>query len=145
MEDVSGTLDWLKGKRIFSKLDLKNGFFQVMLAKESLPLTAVRTVMGLMQYRKLTQGLKNSTAYFERIVNATLGDLKGDTVSGFLDDLSFRTMTVKEHLRVLREVLSRVHKNGMKVKFSKCHFAKRAVEVLVHELTCLGIRPSAGH
>jgi hypothetical protein len=145
MEDVRGTLDWLSGKRIFSTLDLKDGFFQVMLAKESRPLTAVRTVMGLMQYRRLPQGLKNSPATFQRIVNATLGDLKGDTVSGFVDDISVGTTTVKEHLRVLREVLSRVHKNGMKVKFSKCHFGKRAVEVLGHEVTCLGIRPSAGH
>jgi hypothetical protein len=61
-------------------------------------------------------------------VNATLGDLKGDTVSRVVDDISVGTTTVKEHLRALREVLSRVRKNGMKVKFSKCHFGKRAVE-----------------
>jgi Reverse transcriptase (RNA-dependent DNA polymerase) len=137
----------VSGKRILSKLDLKDGFFQTMLSKESRPLTAVavRTVMGFMQYRRLSQGLKNSPATFQRMVNATLGDLKGDTVSGFVGDISVGTATVKEHLRVLREVLSRVHKNGMKVKFSKYHFGKRAVEVLGHEVTCLGIRPSAGH
>ena len=50
MEDVRGTLDWLSSKKIFLTLDLKERFFQVMLAEESRPLTAVRTVMGLMQY-----------------------------------------------------------------------------------------------
>jgi hypothetical protein len=68
MEDVRGTLDWLGGKQIFSTLDLKDGFFQVMLAEESRPLTAVRTVMGLMQYRRLPQGLKKS-CYGARAMN----------------------------------------------------------------------------
>jgi hypothetical protein len=71
MDDVRGTLDWLSSKRIFSKLDLKDGFFQAMLSKECRPLTAfvVRTLMGFMQYRRLPQGLKNSPASFQRIVN----------------------------------------------------------------------------
>jgi hypothetical protein len=46
---------------------------------------------------------------------------------------------------VLREVLSMIRKNGMKVKFSKCQLGKRAVEVLGHEVTNLVIRPSVGH
>jgi hypothetical protein len=41
MEDVRETLDWLARKKIFSTFDLKDGFFQVLLAKESRPLTAV--------------------------------------------------------------------------------------------------------
>jgi hypothetical protein len=145
MENVRTTLDWLSGKKIFSTFDLKDGFFQIVLAEGSRPLTAVRTVMGLVQYRRLPQGLKNSPATFQRIVNQTLGDLKGDTVSGFVDDISVGTETVGEHLMVLRKVLSRIRKNGMKLKLSKCSFGKRSVEVLGHEVTSLVIRPSAGH
>jgi hypothetical protein len=145
MEDVRTTLDWLSGKKIFSTFDLKDGFFQVVLAEESRPLTAVRTVMGLVQYRRLPQGLKNSPATFQRIVNQTLGDLKGDTVSGFVDDISVGTETVGEHPMVLRKVLSRIRTSGMKLKLSKCSFGKRSAEVLGHEVTSLGIRPSAGH
>jgi Reverse transcriptase (RNA-dependent DNA polymerase) len=132
MENVRTTLDWLSGKKIFSTFDLKDGFFQIVLAEGSRPLTAVRTVMGLVQYRRLPQGLKNSPATFQRIVNQTLGDLKGDTVSGFVDDISLGTETVGEHLMVLRKVLSRIRKSGMKLKLSKCSFGKRSVEVLGH-------------
>jgi hypothetical protein len=49
----------------------------VMLAEESLPLIAVRTFMGLMQYLRLPQGFKNSPATFQRILNATIEDIKG--------------------------------------------------------------------
>jgi transposase InsO family protein len=145
MEDVRTILDWLSSKRIFSTFDLKDGFFQVVLAEESRPLTAVRTVMGLMQYRRLPQGLKNSPATFQRIVNTVLGDLKGNSVSGFVDDISVGTKTVKEHLDVLRKVLLRIRECGMKLKLSKCQFGKRSVEVLGHEVSNKGIRPSAGH
>lgn len=53
MEDIRETLDRVAGKRVFSLFDLKDGFFQVPLAKDSKLLTAVRTVMGLFQYCRL--------------------------------------------------------------------------------------------
>jgi hypothetical protein len=145
MEDVRRTLDWVRSKKRFSTFDLKDGFFQVMLAEESSQLTAVRTVLGLMQYTRFPQGLKNSPATFQRIVNTALGDMKGDSVSGFVDDVSVGTKTVKEHLAVLRKVLQRVHESGMKLNLSKCQFGKRAVEVLGHHVSGEGILPSAGH
>jgi Reverse transcriptase (RNA-dependent DNA polymerase) len=95
MEDVRTILDWLSSKRIFSTFDIKDGFFQVNLAEESRPLTAFRTVMGLMQYMRLPQGLKNSPATFQRIMNTVLGDLKGNSVSNFVNDISVGTKTVK--------------------------------------------------
>lgn len=145
MEDVRGTLDWLSGKTIFSTFDLKDGFFQVPLAEESRPLTAVRTVVGLMQYKRLPQGLKNSPATFQRIVNSVLGDMKGRDVSGFVDDISVGTATCREHLESLHNVLQRFRHSGLKLKLAKCHFGLRSVEILGHRVSSDGILPSAGH
>ena len=47
--------------------------------------------MGLVQYKRLPQGLKNSPATFQRIVNTVLGDLKGLSVLAFMDDVSVGT------------------------------------------------------
>jgi Reverse transcriptase (RNA-dependent DNA polymerase) len=105
MEDFKATLNWLSGKNLFSTFDLKDLFFQVMLCPESRPLTAVRTVVGLMQYKRLPQGLKNSPATFQRILNYVLGDMKRKTVSGFFDDVSVGTECAAEHLVVLMNVL----------------------------------------
>ncbi len=76
MENVREVLDWLSSKSIFSTFDLKDGFFQVELAEDSKKQTAVRTVLGLLQYTRLPQGLKNSPGTFQRIVNAILGEKK---------------------------------------------------------------------
>ena len=63
MEAVRATLDWLGGKQLFSTFDLKDGFFQVKLSEKSRPLTAVRTVVGLLQYTRLPQRLKKQSRY----------------------------------------------------------------------------------
>lgn len=128
METVRKILDWLAGKSVFSTFDLKDGFFQVPLAKKPRPLTTVRTILGLFQYCHLPQGMKNSPVTFQRIVNIVLRDMKGKSVFGFFDAVSVGTSTAEEHLVELRKVLSRVQRSGMKLKLSKCKFGSWEVE-----------------
>ena len=52
MEDVRSNLDWM-GSENFSTVDLKDGFFQVSLFKESRGYTSIRTVVGLLGYIRL--------------------------------------------------------------------------------------------
>ncbi len=120
MEDMKTTLDWLSSKKLYSTLDLKDGFFQVPLEEDSRPLTAIRTVCGLFQYTRLPQGLKNSPATFQRIVNEILGDLKGQCVWSYMDDASVGSETAENHLRELSLVLARLEDAGVKLNFSKC-------------------------
>lgn len=105
MEHVRDTLDWLASKSVFSVFDLKDGFYQVMLDPESRACTAIRTVLGLLQYTRLPQGLKNSPGTFQRIVNFILGDRKGRDVMAFMDDTSVGTATEEEHLEPLAAIL----------------------------------------
>ena len=135
MKSVRETLDWLSGKKVFSTFDLRDRFFQVVLEESSRPYTAVRTVMGLFQHCRLPQGLKNSPATFQRIVNTVLGAMKGRSVSGFVDDVSVGTSDAAEQLQELEKVLTRVRDSGMKFKLAKCHFGRRSVEVLGHRVT----------
>lgn len=63
MEDMRQVLDWLGSKRIFSCFDLKDAFYQVELSPESRPLTAIRTVVGLLQYTART-GTQEFSGHF---------------------------------------------------------------------------------
>ena len=145
MEDMKATIDWLSSKKIYSVFDLKDGFFQVELAVESRPLTAVRTVLGLFQYTRLPMGLKNSPATFQRVVNEVLGDLKGQNVWCYMDDASVGSMNTEDHLKDLETVLTRFEDAGVKLKFSKCEFGTREATVLGHTITRNGIMPSEDH
>lgn len=48
MEDLITSLDWLSSKKVYSKIDLNDGFYQLLLDKQSRLLTVVRTGIGLL-------------------------------------------------------------------------------------------------
>ncbi len=56
----------LGGAKVYSKLNLRKGFFHVQLAENSHPLTATMTPKGLRQYMRLPMGATNSGAVFQR-------------------------------------------------------------------------------
>jgi hypothetical protein len=68
-EDIGMILDWLAKKRWFPVADVKDGYWNVRLAEGSRYLTAVKTLVGLVQYTRMTMGLKNAGGFFQRLVN----------------------------------------------------------------------------
>ncbi|KAG8177067.1 hypothetical protein JTE90_015719 [Oedothorax gibbosus] len=50
----------LKGKQIFSKIDLVNAYYQIPLDEDSVPKTAMITPFGLYEYRYMCFGLSNA-------------------------------------------------------------------------------------
>jgi Reverse transcriptase (RNA-dependent DNA polymerase) len=76
-EDIGAVLEWLAKKRWYSVADLKDGYWNVRLAEESRYLTAVKTVVGIVQYTRMTMGMKNAGCFFQRLVNNVYVGLKG--------------------------------------------------------------------
>jgi hypothetical protein len=63
-EDIEAVLEWLAKKRWYSVAYLKDGYWNVWLAEESRYLTAVKTVVGLVQYTRMTMRCKNAGCFF---------------------------------------------------------------------------------
>ena len=57
MEDLSAQL---AGKKVFSKLDLRKGYYQVPVAPQDVPKTAVITPFGLYEFLRMPFGLRNA-------------------------------------------------------------------------------------
>lgn len=66
---IEDQIDKLKDARIFSTIDLKNGFFHVDMDKESRKYTAFVTHEGQYQFLKAPFGLSNSPPVFQRFIN----------------------------------------------------------------------------
>lgn len=145
MEDMRQVLDWLGSKKIFSTFDLKDAFYQVELEDHSKPLTALRTVIGLLQYTRLPQGMKNAPDTLQRVLNVVLGDRKGRDVLAFMDDTSAGTETEEEHLTALESLFDTLLRAGVRLKLSKCHFVVRSVEILGHGVDNEGLRRTEAH
>jgi Reverse transcriptase (RNA-dependent DNA polymerase) len=95
-------LEWLAKKRWYSVADLKNGHWNVRLAEESRYLTTMKTVVGLMQYTRMTMGLKNAGFFFQRLENNVYVGLKGTIMQVYLDDLEVRSDTPKQQVVDIR-------------------------------------------
>lgn len=98
MEDMRHVLDWLSSKKVLSTFDLKDAFYHVELEGRSKQPTAIKTVVRLLQYTRLPQGMKNSSETLQKIINTVLGDRKGQDVFAFIDDTSAGTETEEQHL-----------------------------------------------
>ena len=75
----------LKGKRVFSQLDLVKGYFQVTVHKDSQAKTAVVTTFGTFQFNFMPFGLKNEGVIFQRLMDKIMEGL--DFVFVYLDDI----------------------------------------------------------
>jgi len=77
---VEDQLDQLRGAKIFSVHDLKNGFSHVEVAEESRKYTAFIVPNGQYEFMRIPFGLCNSTTIFQKFVNAVFKELIPDGV-----------------------------------------------------------------
>ncbi|QRW22411.1 Retrotransposable element Tf2 protein [Rhizoctonia solani] len=92
--------------------------------------TAFRTKYGLFEYLVMPFGLTNAPAAFQHFMNNLFRDLIDVTVVIYLDDILIFSEKPKDHPTHVREVLSRLLKNQLFCKLSKCHFHVTTVDYL---------------
>lgn len=139
IEDI---LDNLGRSYYFTTLDLKSGFHQIELDKESRQKTAFSTDLGHFEFLRMPFGLKNAPATFQRAMNSILGNLIGRVCYVYLDDIIIFGRSLNEHLENLGKVLDRLASSNLKIQLDKCEFLKRDCEFLGHVITGNGIKPN---
>lgn len=137
---VDDLLDQLRGATIFSKLDLRSGYWQVPIAKEDIEKTAFRTRYGHFEWLVLPFGLTNAPASFMGHMNRLFRDLLDKYVVVFIDDILIYSKTPEEHDQHLREVLCRLRDSHFYCKQSKCELWKSEVTFLGHVVSSEGVR-----
>lgn len=58
--------------KIFTTLDLKEGFHQVRIAEDHIHKTAVKTMWGSFEYLRMPFGLRNAQPTFQRLMNQVI-------------------------------------------------------------------------
>lgn len=137
---VSATLDKLRDARYLSTLDIKSAYWQIPVSKESRPLTAFTVPSrGLFQFKRMPFGLTNAPAVWQRLIDRVVGVDLEKNVFVYLDDVIICTSTFDEHIRVLREVISRVTKAGLTLNRDKCNFVKSELKYLGYIVNASGL------
>ena len=128
----------LKGAKGFSTIDLRSGYYQIALGKDSRAKTAFVTPFGKYECLMIPFDLAQAPAYFQLLMNQVLEGLS--FAMTYLDDIIFSN-SEGEHLLHLEEVFRRLRKAGLKMKRSKCDFFKSQIHYLGHLISEDGISP----
>jgi hypothetical protein len=144
-EDIGMIPIFLATRKWFTVADLRDGYWNVRIAQDSRYLTAVKTVIGLVHYTRMTMGLKNALAHFQRFVNKVCAGLKGGSLQVYLDDIAVGSDTPEQHVKDVREMLQQTRAAGLKLKLKKCGFGKDSIEILGHSVRLGEVRPNDAH
>ena len=136
VEDLFATLS--NGK-LFTKLDLRQAYQQLLLDDESKKYVVINTTKGLFQYTRLPYGISSAPGIFQREMEHLLQGIPGVVV--YLDDILVTGQDETSHLRTLETVLSRLRETGLRVKKSKCLFMVPTVSFLGHRIDADGLHP----
>ncbi len=128
--------------RIFSKLDMRQGFLQIPVAPEDQAKTAFWCGNKIIAYTRMPYGLKNASAKFQRVMDFEIAKAKLDHCSiAFIDDLLIWSETPEEHVRHVAAVLDMLHACGLRAHPDKSIFGADVLEYLGHNLSADGISP----
>ena len=97
----------LEGNRYFSTLDMASGYWQINIEPEDRHKTAFITRYGLFEHVRMTQGLCNAPATYQRAMNRILKGMVWKNVLAYLDDVIVLGKTFQDHIDNLRETLDR--------------------------------------
>ncbi|WVZ75943.1 hypothetical protein U9M48_023955 [Paspalum notatum var. saurae] len=140
--------DQLAGARVFSKTDLRSGYYQIKVRsgyyqikvrKEDIPKIAFSTKYGFYEYLVMSFGLTNAPAFFMYMMNSEFMNELDKFVVVFIDDILIYSKNDREHEEHLWIVLTRLREYKLYAKFSKSAFWLKEVSFLGHILSKKGV------
>jgi hypothetical protein len=141
---IEDLFDQLKGAKVFSKIDLRSGYYQLRIRPSDIAKTAFTTRYGLYEYTVMSFGLTNAPACFMYLMNKVFMEYLDKFVVVFIDDILVYSRNEEEHEEHLRLVLQKLRENQLYAKFSKCEFWLEEVSFLGHVITKGGIAVDPG-
>ncbi|KAL2249898.1 UNVERIFIED_CONTAM: Transposon Tf2-12 polyprotein [Sesamum indicum] len=138
---IDDLLDQLKGATIFSKIDLRSGYWQLRIAENDIPKTTFRTRYGHYEFLVMPFGLTNAPAAFMALMNRTFQEYLDHFVIVFIDDILIYSRNRGEHEQHLRMLLQILKEKELYAKLSKCEFWVNQVLFLGHVVSGDGVMP----
>ena len=137
IEDI---FDQLRRASVFSKIDLRSGYYKLQVKDVDVPKTAFITRYGHYEFLVMSFGLTNALAAFMDLMNRVFHPYLDQFVVVFIDDIMVYSKDAQEHEQHLRIVLQILRKKKLFAKLSKCDFWLKEVPFLGHIVFAKGIR-----
>ena len=138
---INELLDELGSVAWFSKLDLRQGFHQILMHGPDVEKTAFRTHQGHYKYPVMPFGLCNTPSTFQAAMNTLLTPFLMKFAAVFFDDILVYSKTLSSHLEHLEVIFQTLLQGQYHLKRTKCLFAQNQVEYLGHIVSGRGVEP----
>jgi hypothetical protein len=131
--------DQLAGARVFSKVDLHSGYYQIKIRLKDVSKTAFSTRYELYEYLVMSFGLTKAPTHFMYLTNSVFMPELDKFVVVFIDDILIYSKSEEEHAQHLRVILQRLQDHQLYAKFNKCAFCLKEVQFLGYVISTEGI------
>ena len=130
----------LKGVGVFSKIDLRSGYYQLRVKDVDVPKTVFKTRYGHYEFLVMPFGLTNAPTTFMDLMNRVFRPYVDQFVVVFIDDILVYSKDAQEHEQHLRIVMEALREKKLYAKLNKCDFWLKEVSFLGHIVSAKGIR-----
>ena len=128
----------LHSAKVFSTIDIRSGYYNITVAKDSWQYTAFTTEYGKYEFLGVPFSTKIAPSYFALNVNETLKGL--DFCFAYLDDIIIYPKT-EQHPDHNRHVFNWLWTANIKLKMTKCNFFNSKIHYVRQLLSEDGISP----
>jgi hypothetical protein len=135
---IDDLFDQLKGARLFSKIDLRSGYYQLRIKELDVAKTTFKTQYGHYKFLVMLFGLTNAPVVFMDLMNRVFQPYLDKFVVVFLDDILVYSKSYLEHEQHLRQVLMTLKEHRLYAKLSKCEFWLKEMIFLGHIISAEG-------
>src|SRR5205085_7455564 len=112
----------VKGATVFTKFDLRDGYYLIRICEEDEWKTAFRTQYGQFEYKVMPFGLCNAPATCQGMMNEVLREFLDQGVVIYLDDVLIYSKTMEEHVQLVRKILHKLAQHNLPVAGHKSVF-----------------------
>jgi hypothetical protein len=125
---MSELQDRVRGVKIFTKIDLKNGYNLIRIKPGDEWKIAFKIRYGLYKYTIMPFGLSNAAVTFQNMMNHIFWELLDLGLIVYLDDILIYAESEEEYNHIITEVLKHLTTNGLAILQDKCFSSTMRVD-----------------
>ena len=119
---IDQIVDSTSGCETLCFLDAYSGYYQIVMKESDQLTTSFITPFGLFCYILMPFGVKSAGATYQRCMLKCFGDLIGQTIEVYVDDIVVKTKQADHLIADLEQTFAKLQANNIKLNPEKCVF-----------------------